>query len=129
MKYLLDVNALLAYLIEAHVHHTRARRWVLGLTAKDTILIAPWVEIGCLRVGLQTRHLESREMGLELLAGMAAGKAVVVFIPDDSRAADLPGWATSPARLSDGHLFALAARHGAALATFDQGIPGAGLIP
>jgi len=129
VKYLLDVNALLAHLLEEHVHHARARRWILGLTDADSVLLTPWTEIGFLRVGLQTRFLPDLETGHQLLGGVAAGKAAIGFIPDNCRSIDLPVWAATPSRLGDGHLAVLAARHGAALATFDQGIPGAFLIP
>jgi hypothetical protein len=35
----------------------------------------------------------------------------------------------APAATTDGHLLALAKRHGAMLAAFDAGIPGALLVP
>lgn len=44
---------------------------------------------------------------------------------------DLPAWATTPARTSDGYLVQLATRHGMKLATLDEGIKdvGAEVIP
>jgi len=41
----------------------------------------------------------------------------------------LPQWAKSPAQTTDGHLVELAKAHSAVLATLDEGIPGAFLIP
>jgi hypothetical protein len=38
-------------------------------------------------------------------------------------------WANSPAQVTDGHLLQLAIAHGAVLATLDERIPGALLIP
>ncbi|MEY2879469.1 MAG: hypothetical protein RLZZ15_1849, partial [Verrucomicrobiota bacterium] len=50
-------------------------------------------------------------------------------LPDDVPGDRLPAWVQTPAQTTDGHLLALAARHGAKLATLDTGIPGALLIP
>jgi hypothetical protein len=41
----------------------------------------------------------------------------------------LPGWVDRPGQVTDGHLLELAVSHGAVLATLDQGIPGAYLLP
>jgi predicted nucleic acid-binding protein len=48
---------------------------------------------------------------------------------DDSDAAMLPAWVKGPKQIMDGHLAALAKRHGARLATLDNGTPGAFVIP
>ena len=50
------------------------------------------------------------------------------FLPDDVPGDRLPAWVQTPAQTTDGHLLALAAKHGAKLATLDTGIPGALLI-
>jgi predicted nucleic acid-binding protein len=111
------------------VHHVRARRWMCALTAQDTLLLTPWTEMGFMRVGLQARLLPDIATGRKLLAGLAGGKAKVGFCPDGSRADDLPAWATTPALIGDGHLTALAAANRARLATLDEGIADARLIP
>lgn len=129
MKYLLDVNALVALLVAAHVHHQRVRAWIAGLGEEDAVLLTPWTEVAFLRVGLAAQLLPDVATGRKLIKGISAGTAVVEFIADTSRARDLPAWASTPAKLGDGHLFALAESQGARLATFDQGIPGAVLIP
>ena len=129
MKYLLDVNVLVAHLVAVHTHHARTRAWVLTLARADTLLLSPWVEIGFLRVGLQARLIPDLATGQRLLRGVAAGAARIEAIADGSRAAALPLWADTPARLGDGHLAALAAAHGCRLATFDRDIPGACQIP
>ena len=51
------------------------------------------------------------------------------FLPDDVPGDRLPAWVQTPAKTTDGHLLALAAKHDAKLATLDTGIPGALLIP
>ncbi len=129
MKYLLDVNVVVAHLVAVHTHHSRARAWVLSLRRDDSILLTPWVEIAFLRVGLHAHLLPDLASGQRLLRGLAAGAARVESVADASRASALPSWADTPARLGDGHLAALATAHHARLATFDQGIPGAYLIP
>jgi hypothetical protein len=53
----------------------------------------------------------------------------MVFIPDDIPERDLPEWVRKPAHTTDGYLVALAKTHGGHLATLDESIPGAVLIP
>lgn len=55
--------------------------------------------------------------------------AGISLLADANGAADLPAWVLRSAQVTDGHLVALAARHGAKLATLDTGIRGAFLIP
>jgi predicted nucleic acid-binding protein len=57
-----------------------------------------------------------------------AAHAPFLFLADDRDASQLPSWVKSPRQITDGHLVALAAAHGAKLATLDEGIPGAYLI-
>jgi hypothetical protein len=51
------------------------------------------------------------------------------FLSDGSDISTLPAWVKSPAQTTDGHLQHLASANGALLATLDEGIPGAFLIP
>jgi hypothetical protein len=48
---------------------------------------------------------------------------------DRNDISSLPKWVKSPAQTTDGHLLQLAIANGAVLATLDEGIPGAFLIP
>jgi hypothetical protein len=50
-------------------------------------------------------------------------------LTDDLGADALPAYVKTPVATTDGHLLALAKRHGAMLPMFDAGIPGALLIP
>jgi hypothetical protein len=52
-----------------------------------------------------------------------------VRLADDLGADSLPAWVRTPAQTTDGHLLALAEAHGARLATLDEGIPDAVVIP
>jgi len=51
------------------------------------------------------------------------------FIADDHDVSRLPAWAKTAKQTTDGHLAELAAAHDAELATLDERIPGAFLIP
>jgi hypothetical protein len=51
------------------------------------------------------------------------------FISDGNDISALPAWVKSPAQITDGHLVQLTSANGAFLATPDEGIPGAYLIP
>ena len=50
-------------------------------------------------------------------------------ISDSQSVVDLPAWVEKPGQITDGHLLALAQSNNSALATCDEGIPGAFLIP
>jgi hypothetical protein len=65
-----------------------------------------------------------------LLLGMKANAAQpLTFLSDANDISSLPAWVKSPAQTTDGHLLQLASANGAVLATLDEGIPGAFLIP
>ncbi len=56
-------------------------------------------------------------------------QARLVFFCDDVSAARQPMWVAKPAQTTDGHLLLLARAHHARLATLDEHIPDAELIP
>lgn len=51
------------------------------------------------------------------------------FIADDHDISHLPAWVKTPKQTTDGHLIQLARANGAVLATLDERIPGAYVIP
>ena len=51
------------------------------------------------------------------------------FLTDGNDISLLPAWVKTPKQTTDGHLVQLALANGAVLATLDEGIPGAFLIP
>ena len=53
MKYLLNVNVLLALLLAAHEHHEIAETWIEALDDRDEVLLSAWTEMGFVRVVLQ----------------------------------------------------------------------------
>jgi hypothetical protein len=65
-----------------------------------------------------------------LLLGMKSNAAQpLTFLADANDISALPAWVASPAQTTDGHLVQLASANGAVLATLDERIPGAFLIP
>jgi hypothetical protein len=129
MRYLLDVNVLVALLIQAHEHHDAAEAWVATLDQADQILLCSWSEIGFVRVSVAAGYVPEVAVARRALGMFRAGKAAVSFAADDRGAAHLPVWVKTPAQTSDGHLVSLAVSCGAKLATFDSRIAGAHAIP
>ena len=127
MKYLLDVNALLARAHVAHAAYRATSDWMTALPAGAEVCTCSIVEIGFLRVAVQARLQPDIATARRALADLKVS-AHLILLSDDIGAAALPAYVTRPAEITDGHLLALARRHGAKLATLDTGIPGALLI-
>jgi predicted nucleic acid-binding protein len=130
--YLLDVNALLALGVSEHEFHQRTERWVEHAGAKGaSFATCAITELGFLRILLQTSHaaftVGQGQKHLQLLKSSSQFR--FEFLADDQDAQQLPAWVKWPKQLTDGHLVALARAHGAALATLDEGIRGAFVIP
>jgi len=130
MRYLLDVNALIAYGFRRHDFHDQVGAWIRS-RKDDRFLTCSITELGFVRVlgnvrayGMDVAHAKS------LLLELKAWKALPLeFIKDGNDISVLPAWVKSPAQATDGHLLQLASANGAVLATLDEGIPGAYLIP
>jgi uncharacterized protein len=130
MKYLLDVNALIAYGFRLHGFHGRAGAWI-GSRTSDHFLTCSITELGFVRVlGNIRAYGMDVEQARVLLMELKAWRALPLgFIPDGNDISHLPSWVTTPKQTTDGHLLQLAIANGAVLATLDKGIPGAFLIP
>jgi uncharacterized protein len=130
MTYLFDVNALIALGFLQHEFCNRLAAWI-DAQRSLTIATCPITETGFIRV-LSSSHRygitvdRARSLLLSLKAG---GRLRFRFIADDQDIAHLPSWVRSPKQVTDGHLIQLAVAHSVMLATFDEGIPGAFLIP
>ena len=134
MKYLLDVNVLLAWGWADHTEHRRAALWNAAIKRKRgaKLLTSALPELGFVRVSVQ------RSAG-RLIVGDAAGTLADMlrslggchaFLPDDRSSCDgFPAWCGSASQTTDAHLLSLAQSHGVELATLDTGIPGAYLLP
>jgi predicted nucleic acid-binding protein len=130
MRYLLDVNVLIAFGVTQHQFHQRVVDWIRSQRG-SAFLTSSLTEIGFVRVvasvamyGLDV--LQARR----LLLGMKANATQpLTFLADGNDISALPAWVKSPKQATDGHLAQLAIANGAVLATLDEGIPGAFLIP
>jgi len=131
VKYLLDVNALTALAHAAHVHHDRAAEWYRSIGESGSGLCTCAItELGFVRVAVHTSLQLDVSAARKALARFKASVPLTVEILEDKIGVDrLPAFARTPSKLTDGHLFELAKKHGAVLATLDEGIPGAHLIP
>jgi predicted nucleic acid-binding protein len=133
MKYLLDVNALVALGFLQHEFHQRVANWVWTLTSKEAtqLLTCSITELGFVRVLAQASQYgftvsHARAVLLRLKTGSIVK---FIFIPDDQDVSQLPRWVKTAKQTTDGHLAALAKANGAVLATLDRKIPRAFLIP
>jgi predicted nucleic acid-binding protein len=117
VKYLLDVNALLAWEHTGSPHHADFHAW-----AKRTGRVSLWTcahsELGFLRVSMQVfgYNLSQAAGALASLKENAGG-----FV-DAAPSPRLPSWASAPAKTSDAYLVQVARANGMKLATFDTGI-------
>ena len=116
MRYLLDINLLLAANWQEHPQHARAFAWLAG----KEIALCPIAELGFLRISSNPKAINAPMD--------QARKALETFISQcqPARIADdlpaLESGAESSGQVTDQYLAALAERHGCKLATLDAGI-------
>jgi uncharacterized protein len=133
MRYLLDVNALVALGFLQHEFHDRVAHWVRALASQGVpeLVTCSITELGFVRVlaqapqyGFTVAHARA-----VLLRLKTENTLKFTFIPDDQGAAHLPKWVKSAKQITDGHLAKLGKANGLVLATLDGRIPKAFLIP
>ena len=133
MRYLLDVNALLALVVLEHEFHPRVARWLerLGANSAPELATCSITELGFVRVlGQAQQYGSSVAQARELLLRVKNSEAVRwTFIPDDRDISRLPRWVRTPKQTTDGHLAELARANKAVLAALDRRIPGGFFIP
>ena len=132
MIYLLDVNVLIALTHKDSIFHARLSRWVKRLDeGRDSLAFCAITELGLVRILPQLSEADYTVEDARLLLARlkAALRLPTLFLSDNLSVRELPAWVRTPGQTTDGHLAALAKAHGAALATLDQKIPGAFLIP
>ncbi len=134
MKYLLDVNVLVAWGWSDHVEHERAASWIGATKRKRGVILltSPIPELGFVRVSLQrTRGRLALSDAVDTLASMIRSLGHRHrFLADGRSATDgFPSWCSNASKTTDAHLLSLALDNGAQLATLDADIPGAFLIP
>ena len=129
MKFLLDVNVLVAWGWQDHADHDTVCAWLARCRkSRTTVFLTSAIpQLGFVRVSVQrTAGQVTPDQAGKVLAGMLQSlKGKHRFLPDDQTSELWPAWCQGAAQTTDAHLLALAQAHGAALATLDRGIPGA----
>ncbi len=113
MKFLLDVNILLAAIWDTHAHHTRAKVWL----SDKTVAICPISELGFIRISTHQRGY-----GFSMASARHAVEKFASDMKADRIPDDLPALESHPRtsdEVTDNYLADLAAKHGLKLATFD----------
>jgi toxin-antitoxin system PIN domain toxin len=127
VRYLLDVNALIALAHTGHVFHGKARNWFLSVAATARgFHTCSITEIGFVRVSVVTGlqpDIATAKLALDALK--SSSKIRFELVLDDVSVAQLPTFVKKPQAITDGHLFELARKNSMQLVTFDQGIPNA----
>lgn len=133
MKFLLDVNALVALGFLPHEFHDRTARWVGKLLAKGDCELATCsiTESGFVRVLSQNpSYLHSVMQARALLLRLKESVDLrLAFLEDNQDISALPKWVMTAKQVTDGHLLALAKAKSFHLATLDKKIRGAFVIP
>ena len=127
------MNILVAWGWSDHVAHDQTAEWIAAAKKRDTskLLTSPIPELGFVRVSVQrTAGRVTVEEAGDVLAGMLRSLgARHAFLPDDQSASRFPEWCRQASSTTDAHLVELAKAHGARLATLDERIPGAFVVP
>lgn len=131
MRWLLDVNALIALAHQGHADHSRVMRWFASLMDSDAgLATCALTEIGFVRVSIQAGFENDAPGAAETLQGLKTSSRIPFeLIPDPLGADRLPAYVLGAKQVTDGHLLELAKEFSMRLATLDKGIPGAFLIP
>jgi predicted nucleic acid-binding protein len=133
MRYLLEVNALVALGLLQHEFHQQVARWVksLGSAGAAELGTCSITELGFVRVLAQAEQygFNIAQARTLLLRMKAENILKFTLIADDHGVAQLPGWVKTAKQTTDGHLVQLAKANGAVLATLDTRIRGAFVIP
>jgi predicted nucleic acid-binding protein len=116
MKYLLDVNTLLAAIWVTHPDHKKTDAWILG----KTLVTCPLSELGFLRVSTHPKALKSNMKVSRQLLDSFVVKQNIEFVPANLPA--LKSNAQKSEQVTDFYLAELALSMGMRLATLDRNI-------
>jgi uncharacterized protein len=121
VRYLLDVNAILALLLEDHVHHDDVRGWFNGV---EDFATCPLTQLGFARIASHERLGTglSPENAFSLLRGLIADLRHHFVVDDLSADARIlrTDLLRNSNQITDSYLLALARQHHCALATLDR---------
>jgi len=127
MRYLLDVNVLVALGHTGHALHGKAAGWysATGKLAMGLHTCAI-TELGFVRVAVMTGLQPDVAAARAALDALKSSSQVrFEIIADDLGAAHLPSFVKAPQSITDGHLLELSKKHSWKLVTLDRRIPGA----
>ena len=120
MKYLLDVNTLIAWRHATANGHARFHEWA-SAEGFDTLATCAHSELGFIRVSMQVFRLSLVEAQAALAEMKTHARGFIAEAPTPR----LDAWAVKASQTSDAYLLQIAEANGAKLATLDTGIPGA----
>jgi len=133
MKYLLDVDVLVAPCVREHEFHERVASWMneSARAGRSELITCSVTELGFLRTLAQVEPYGFYDRARK---GFAIAVEVEQRIPfclsfRRSRAGATAALGQRPKQITDGHLLGLAKAQGAEMATLDERIPGALVIP
>ena len=126
MRYLLDVNTLIALAHTGHSSNPKALAWYVSVQRSATGLhTCSITELGFVRVSVVTGLQLDIASAKQALAELKSSSRVRFdLLSDDLGVAQLPTFVKRPQSVTDGHLAELARRHSIQLVTLDRGIPG-----
>ena len=112
MRYLLDVNALIALGVSGHSFHKRVAKWVESLSPVRTVRLSTSsiTELGFVRILSQPSPYGLRVSDAkDLLEKVKATSPIPFsFIVDGNDVSKLPDWVVLSKQTTDGHLAGLA---------------------
>ncbi|MPM89557.1 Ribonuclease VapC38 [bioreactor metagenome] len=125
MRYLLDVNTLIALAHTGHALHAKAARWYTSVSATARgFHTCSITELGFVRVSVQTGLQPDIETAKQALDALKASSSVrFELIADNHGATQLPAFVRKAQAVTDGHLLELARDNAMQLVTLDQNIP------
>jgi uncharacterized protein len=119
VKYLLDVNAVLAALLPVHADRARFVAWARRHRPTDFASCA-LTELGFVRVAVAAYGYSVADARAMLVRHKRDGVGYLANLPRPAEV--MPDWVHGHGQTTDGYLCAVAAAHGLKLATFDTGI-------
>jgi len=127
VRYLLDINLLLALAHTGHALHSKAIGWYASV-AKSAVGFhtCSITELGFVRISVVTGlqpDVDAAKQALDALK--SSSKVRFELIADDVGVSQLPAFVKKPQSVTDGHLSELAKKNSLRLATLDRGIPNA----
>jgi len=130
MKYLFDVNVLLALAHQNHADHQKVGLWFQSVApVASEFLTCSITELAFVRISVQAGLEPDVASGQQTLEALKQSSRVpFVLLPDNLGVAIMPKYVRQHSQLTDGHLLEMAKQASAKLVTLDKGIPGALLV-